>query len=265
MTRSRSFRHPLALGLAWVVVAFLVLPLLVVVPVSFTDQRYLSMPGEALSLRHWARVFGDPVWRGSILQSLCVGAVSALLATGLGTLCAIGCWRLGTRTAEIVRLVMLTPIIVPSVVQGMAFYRTFAHLGLIDTYAGVILSHTILGLPYVVIIVSAALANVDVRLEQAARSLGASMGKAVTWVLVPLLRPAILSSFVVAFVVSWDEIVVLLFITSRRVHLLPRAMWDGINENVDPAVAAVATLLIAATATALVLRLTWAGFRSGKR
>jgi putative spermidine/putrescine transport system permease protein len=257
----RVSRLPLLVGLAWLVVAFLVLPLFVIVPVSFTDHRYLSFPGETLSLQHYRKVFADPLWRGSILRSFFVSAVSALLATALGTLCAIGCWRLGTRAADMVRVLMLTPVIVPSLVHAIAFHRIFVALGFIDTYAGVILAHTILGLPYVVITFSVALANVDARLEQAARSLGADMEKTVRWILLPLLRPAILSCGVIAFIISWDEIVVLLFITGRNIHLLPKAMWDGINENVDPTIAAVATLLIAATCMGILVEVRWRSFR----
>ncbi len=261
----RSLHFYIMLGLAWTVVAFLVLPLLVVIPVSFTDQRYLSFPQESLSLKHYASIINDPFWRNSILQSLFVSTVSAICATVLGTMCAIGCWRLANRTSEWVRLLMLTPIIVPSVVHALAFYRTWISLGLIDTYLGVILTHTIIGLPYVVITVSAALANIDVRLEQAARSLGADMSKTVRWVLVPLVMPGILSGAVFAFIISWDEIVVLLFITSRNIYLLPKAIWDGINENVDPTVAAVATLLIAITFILLLIQVSWRGLRGAKK
>ncbi|MEO1089380.1 MAG: ABC transporter permease [Pseudomonadota bacterium] len=261
----RSWHGFVMLALAWTVVLFLVLPLFVVVPVSFTDQRFLSFPQDELSLQHYWNLIADPFWRDSILRSLFVSLVSALFATVLGTLCAIGCWRLANRFGEWIRLLMLTPIIVPSVVHALAFYRAWIELGLIDTYAGVILTHTIIGLPYVVITVSAALANVDVRLEQAARSLGADMSQTVRWVLVPLVMPGILAGAIFAFIISWDEIVVLLFITSRNIYLLPKAIWDGINENVDPTVAAVATLLIAVTFLMLFAQMTWQGLRGGNR
>ncbi|MBJ3774302.1 ABC transporter permease [Acuticoccus mangrovi] len=261
----RSWHFYIMLGLAWTVVAFLVLPLLVVVPVSFTDQRFLSFPQETISFKHYANLVADPFWRNSILRSLFVSTVSATFSTILGTMCAIGCWRLANQYAEWVRLLMLTPIIVPSVVHALAFYRTWIDLGLIDTYAGVILSHTIIGLPYVVITVSASLANIDLRLEQAARSLGADMSKTVRWVLVPLVMPGILSGAIFAFIISWDEIVVLLFITSRNIYLLPKAIWDGINENVDPTVAAVASLLIGVTLVILLVQMSWRGLRGAKR
>jgi putative spermidine/putrescine transport system permease protein len=142
---------------------------------------------------------------------------------------------------------MLVPLIVPSIVYALGYYRMWIDLRLLDTFTGVILVHVVTGLPYVVITVSTSLANFDPRLEQAARNLGASMGQTLRMVIVPCIMPGILSGAIFAFVHSWDEIVVLLFITSRRLYLLPRAMWAGINENVDPTIAAVATVLMLAT------------------
>ncbi len=261
----RSWQFMVMLGLAWTVVAFLVLPMFVVVPVSLTDQRFLSFPQEGISFQHYAGMVTNPFWRDSILRSFFVSIVSASIATVLGTLCAIACWRLANRTSEMVRLLMLLPIIVPGIVHALAFYRFWIELGLIDTYAGVILTHTIIGVPYVVITVSAALANLDMRLEQAARSLGANMSQTVRWVLVPCVMPGILAGAIFAFIISWDEIVILLFITSRNIYLLPKAIWDGINENIDPTVAAVATTMIVATFLILLLQMTTKGLRGVKK
>jgi putative spermidine/putrescine transport system permease protein len=127
--------------------------------------------------------------------------------------------------------------------------------GLIDTYTGLILAHAMKGMPYVVISVSAALANVDLRLEQAARNLGATMLETLRLVIVPAARPGIVTGAVFAFAISWDELVVNLFITSRNVYTLPRKIWDGIQDNIDPAVAALATLLILVTVLAMVARM----------
>ncbi|WGF87907.1 ABC transporter permease [Marinivivus vitaminiproducens] len=246
MERS-SWQFNVVMMLAWTLVAFLVLPMFVVVPVSVTDQRYLSFPDEGISFQYYWKMVTDPFWRDAILASLRVSVLSALFATILGTLCAIGCWRLTSRFSEFVRLLMLTPIIVPGIVHALAFYRMWIQLGLIDTYTGVILTHTLIGMPYVMIAVSASLANLDIRLEQAARSLGASMSQTVRLVIIPCIMPGIISGAVFAFVISWDELVILLFITSRAIQLLPKSIWDGINDNIDPTVAAVATAMIAFT------------------
>ena len=244
---------------AWIVVLFLVLPMTIVVPVSFTPERYLSLPGAELSLRHYAALLSDPVWLRSIRASLIVGTVSAALAVLLGTLSAIGCWRISTRASEAVRMLMLAPMIVPAIVHALGFYQAWVQFGLIDTYPGLIMAHTMKGIPYVVISVSAALANVDLKLEQAARSLGASIGQTLRWVIVPAAMPGILAGGVFAFITSWDELVVNLFITSRDVYTLPRKIWDGIQDNISPAVAAVATILMAITLAAMLARLMFGG------
>ncbi|MCC7273638.1 MAG: ABC transporter permease [Alphaproteobacteria bacterium] len=241
------FGRCLVLGGAWTVLGFLVLPMIIVFPVSLTDQYYLSLPRETLSLRHYAALVGKPIWISAGLQSLVVAVASTAAAVVLGALCAIGCWRLATRLSETARAFMLLPIIVPAIVQGMAMYRFWIDLGLIDTYLGTILAHTIVGLPYVVITVSASLANFDVRQEQAARGLGASMGQTIRWVIVPGIMPGLLSGALFAFTHSFDEIVLVLFLTSRKIYTLPKRIWDGIEDHVDPTIAAVATLLIATT------------------
>jgi putative spermidine/putrescine transport system permease protein len=248
-----SWQFSIVLLLGWTLIAFLVLPMLVVVPVSLTDQTYLSFPRDAISFQHYANLATNPAWRDAIFQSLGVSLVSAALSSLFGTLCAIGCWRIANRFGEAVRMLVLTPIIMPSIVMALAFYRTWIDLGLIDTFTGVILTHTILGIPYVVIAVSAALANLDPILENAARSLGATGSQALRLVIVPNILPGILSGALFAFVVSWDEVVILLFITARRVLLLPRSIWSGINEDLDPTVAAVATVMIAVTIVVLVV------------
>lgn len=240
---------------AWMVVLFLVLPMTVVVPVSFTPERYLSLPGGELSLRHYSVLLTDPAWFSSIRASLIVGGVSASLAVLLGTLSAIGCWRISTRASEFVRMLMLAPMIVPAIVHALGFYQAWVEFGLIDTYPGLIMAHTMKGIPYVVISVSAALANIDLKLEQAARSLGASIGQTLRLVIVPAASPGILAGGVFAFITSWDELVVNLFITSRGVYTLPRKIWDGIQDNISPAIAAVATILMAITLAVMLARI----------
>ncbi|WP_317626149.1 ABC transporter permease [Rhodalgimonas zhirmunskyi] len=244
---------------AWLVIAFLVLPILVVLPISFTDTSYIGLPKEGLSLQHYANYFTDPDWLNATWTSVWVGLVVATCASVLGTAFAIGCWFLSDRAAMVARWILITPILVPPVVQSLGFYRFWVKLGLIDTHVGVILAHTLLALPYVSISVFAALSNLDRNLPRAARSLGASVMQTVWAVVVPAARPGIATGFIFAFIVSFDEIVGVLFITVRNVQTLPKMIWEGIQDNIDPTIAAVATLLIVLTliATAIgVLRRT---------
>jgi putative spermidine/putrescine transport system permease protein len=240
---------------AWVVAIYLVLPISIVIPVSLTDQRFLSLPQDGLSLRHYATVLGSAAWLGSIWQSFLIAVAATVIAVVAGTLCAIGCWRLSRRSTDLVRAMMLLPIIIPSIVYAVGLYRYFAKLDMLDRFLGVAIAHGVTGIPYVVITVSTALAAFDPRLEQAARGMGASLGQTLRWVILPRIAPGILSGAIFAFIHSWDELVIVLFIASRDVFTLPRRIWDGINENLDPAMAAVAVLLVVFTLGLLLLDL----------
>lgn len=235
---------PVAGVLAWSVLLFLLLPITVVFPLSLTDQRFLSLPYESLSLQHYVTFFTSERWLGSTGQSLVIAVFSTLLAVASGTLCAIGCWKLSTRLTELVRVLMLLPIIVPSIVYALGIYRLWIRLDLLDTYLGIILVHGVTGIPYVTITVSTALANFDLRLEQAARGMGASLAQTLRWVILPRIMPGIASGAIFAFIHSWDEAVLILFIASRALFTLPRRMWDGINENLDPVMAVAACVMI---------------------
>ncbi|MGE3871487.1 MAG: ABC transporter permease [Parvibaculaceae bacterium] len=239
--------------LAWPVLIFLLLPVFVSIPLSLTPNRYLSLPEGEISFRHYVQLFTDPGWAASAGQSLIVALAASALALVSGTLCAIGLSRLSSRRAELVRGLLLAPIIVPPVVAALAFYRLWIDLGLYDTYAGLILAHAILGAPFVVICVSTSLASFDPRLEQAARSLGATPRQALYHVVLPGILPGILAGAVFAFIASWDEIVVASFVARRHIFTLPRRMFDGMRESVDPTIAAAATVLVLLTLAAFAL------------
>lgn len=240
-------------SIGWLIVLFLVLPITIVVPVSLTDQRYLSLPQEGLSLRHYFNLFQSAAWLSSIAQSFVIALGATAISVTSGTLCAIGCWRIGSRWSELVRVLMLVPIIVPTMVYALGLYRLWVQLDLLDSYFGVMLAHGVTGIPYVVIIVSTSLASFDPRLEQAARNLGASVPYTLRRVILPSILPGVVSGSIFAFIHSWDELVMVLFIASRTIFTLPRRIWDGINEHLDPTMAAVATVLVAVTAILLIL------------
>lgn len=232
---------------AWLLLLFLVAPALIAVPVSLTPKGFLSMPKGEYSLRHFEKLFTSEEWISSFWQSTVIGLSAAVLATALGTFCAIGLWRVASRWGEVVRAFLLLPLVVPPIISAMAFYRLMVPLGLIDTYAGLILAHTVLAAPLVLITVSASLAGFDPRLEQASRNLGASNWTTMRRVILPSIRPGVLAGAIFAFIASWDEIVVTLFLSKFSVYTLPRRMWNGIRENTDPTVAAAAVVLIAVT------------------
>lgn len=243
----RGLMKGVVIALACTVLVFLMAPIFVVLPVSVTDQRFLSFPQETISFKHFANVLTRPDWRGAIWQSLIIATTSAALDVVIGTLCAVGCWRLANRSSEIVRTLMLAPIIIPSIIFTLGIYRLYVDLNLIDSFLGIMLAHMVTGIPYPVITVSASLAGFDIRLEQAARILGATLPQTTWRVIVPNIMPGILSGAIFSFIHSWDETVMVLFIAGRTAFTLPRRMWDDINENVDPSVASVAVLLIGVT------------------
>ena len=246
----------LVAAFAWLVLSFLALPAFAVIPVSFTDTRYLALPEEHWSLQHWQSFLSSPEWIGSIWQSLWIAVVSTVLAVVAGTLCAIGCWRLSSRLSEKVRTLMILPMAVPTIVYALGIYRLYDELDLVGTALGVILAHAVTGLPFVVLTVSGSLSNLDARLEQAARGLGASVRQTLRYVIVPNILPGVLSGAIFAFIHSWDELIVVIFIGGRALFTLPRRMWDGINDNLDPVIAVVATAMI--FFTLLVLAAEWA-------
>jgi putative spermidine/putrescine transport system permease protein len=240
-------------SMAWAVICFLVLPVTIVFAVSLTDRPYLSLPHEGLSLQYYRSLLTSPAWLASIGHSLMIAVASTLLSGVAGTLCAIGCWRISNRASNAVRTLMLVPIIVPTVVYALGIYQFWVDLKLIDSYVGVIIAHAVTGLPYMVITVSTALAGFDPKLEQAALSLGASMSQTLRMVIIPNILPGIISGAIFAFIHSWDELVIVLFVAGRKVFTLPQRMWDGINESLDPTIAALASVLVLTTVVLLVI------------
>ncbi|MEZ0213772.1 MAG: ABC transporter permease [Xanthobacteraceae bacterium] len=238
-------------ALAAAAALFLLAPLLVVVPISLTDQTYLSLPQEGVSLAHYQALWTDPEWLSAFGQSAWIACVATLLATSAGTFCALGCWRLGGRLSAGIRALMVLPAVIPPVVYALGIYRLWIDLKLLDTYTGVIIAHGLMGMPYVLITVSAALSGFDRRLEEAAAGLGAGPVRRLRFIVLPIIAPGIVSGALLAFMTSWDELIVVLFIASRRIVTLPRQIWDGINDDLDPSIAAVAVLLIALSAALL--------------
>lgn len=247
MERRLSAGRILTLTVAWIICGFLLAPMFISVPLSLSPERYLSMPQGEFSLRHYETVFTNDAWLSALGDSALVGVGATIIATLVGALAAIGLWHLGGRVARVVGVLALMPMIVPPVVTALALSRTWVTLGLFDTTFGVILSHAILGMPFVFMTVSASLEGVDPRIAQAARSLGAGPFRAAREVVVPNIKPGLFTGALFAFVISWDEIIVTLFVSSRSVYTLPRKIWADIRDNIDPAVAAVSTILIAVT------------------
>ncbi|MCP8466175.1 ABC transporter permease [Pseudomonas sp. ZM23] len=250
-------RLPLGRWLSWfglvLAALFLMLPILVIVPLSFGNQRYLAFPDGDWSLRHYATLF-DGAWLLSILQSLGLALLVGALATALAFLFATGIW-LQRRYRTLLTAIVLLPMIVPQVVSAMSIYYLDARLGILDSLLGVGFGHLLMALPYSVIAMLVAYARLDLSLYKASRSLGAGLWPTLWSVLLPNVRGGLLGSFFMGFVMSWEEVVVTLFTSGLSVVTLPKRIWDGLRYNLDPAIAAVSTLMIVLTLAVMLLRM----------
>jgi putative spermidine/putrescine transport system permease protein len=244
-TVGQRFASALHAGVAYAVLAFLVAPIVVIVPLSFSAGSFFHYPLPGLSLRWYADFFTSPFWLPALKNSLFLGTVSASLATLLGTLAAIGLWRTNFALRGLVLAVLISPMVVPVVIVAVGAYFAFAPLHLTDGFAGLILVHTALGAPFVVITVLATLSGFDRNLLRAASVCGAHPVTAFRRVMLPTILPGVASGAVFAFATSFDEVVVVLLMGGPEQRTLPRQMFAGINDNISLTITAAATLLIA--------------------
>lgn len=226
------------------VMFYLLFPSVVVVIMSFSGGEFLEFPPSTLSLKWYRSFFGDPSWTGAAWTSIQIGVAVAVLSTIVGTLAAYGLNRTFPRLRSFLTLIILTPITFPSIVVGIAAYLGLLNLGLIGTKSGIVLTHSIGAIAYVVVIVSATLANFDRRLEQAAKSMRAGPLQTFRRVTLPLIRPGVMGGALFAFIHSFDEVVKTSLVSGFSIRTLPLKMWENIRNQIDPTIAAVASLLI---------------------
>ena len=238
------------------VLAFLLVPIAVIVPLSFSDSSFLVYPIPGWSLKWYENLFTSDDWIRAARNSFIVAPLATVLATVLGTLAAVGLARTDFPYKGALMSVLIAPMVVPIVVVGVATYLFFAPLGLVDSYAGLIIVHAALGAPFVLTTVLATLQGFNHNLVRASLSLGAGPLGTFFRVTLPVIAPGVISGALFAFATSFDEVVVTLFLAGPEQVTLPRQMFTGIRENITPTIAAVATLLILFT-TSLLLVLEW--------
>jgi putative spermidine/putrescine transport system permease protein len=226
------------------VLAYLVLPILVVVPLSFTAAQLLVFPIPGYSLRWYEDFFTNPLWTGALWNSLVIGLATTVLATVLGTLAALGLHGAKFRFKPLVVTLLITPLAAPVVIFAVATFYFFASIDLVGTYLGVIIAHTVLALPFVVITVTATLQSFDPNMTRAGASLGAAPIYVFRTVTLPIIGPGIVSGALFAFVTSFDEIVVALFVASPQQRTLPRQIFSGVSESISPTIMAAAVVLL---------------------
>lgn len=229
--------------LSGLVFVFLMAPVLAIIPLSFSAGSYLMYPLPGLSLRWYHEFLGSARWMMALRNSLVIGVSATVLAMLLGTPAALGLAQWRSRYKPLVLAVVLSPMVVPVVITAVGLYFFFSPLGLTNSFPGLILAHTVLAVPFVVITVSATLQGFDQTLSRAAASLGAPPLVAFRTVMLPLILPGIASGALFAFATSFDEVVVVLFMAGPDQRTLPREMFAGIRENISPAITAAAALL----------------------
>ncbi|WP_376963738.1 ABC transporter permease [Azospirillum sp. A26] len=244
---------PLALIFHVLFLGFLLAPILIVCAVAFTSQGYLSLPTEGLSLR-WFRAIGDnPEFIRAFKDSLLLGAVSSTLAILVAVPAALAIARHQFFGREAIQALFLSPLMVPHIVLGIAFLRFFTMIGLGGTFAGLVLSHVIIILPFALRLILAASTGMDRAVENAAASLGASSWTSFRRVTLPLILPGVASGWVLAFINSFDEVTMTVFIASPETTTLPVRLFLYIQDNIDPLVAAVSAVLIFLTVAAMLV------------
>lgn len=247
----RITAHRLLLWLvAGLVLLYLIFPIFVIVPVSFSSAPFLQFPPPGLSLRWYERYFGREQWIDATILSFYVGAVTMVLSTLLGTAAAFALVRGRLRAKRWITAFILSPLIVPGIVVAIAIYFFYAQLRLVGTPFGMILAHTALAVPYVVVNVTATLYGFDRRLEQAAMNLGANRWRTFYYVTLPVIRPGVFAGALFAFIASFDELIVAIFIAGTGAVTLPARMWENVRMEIDPTIAAVATIAIAVSIAA---------------
>ncbi|MFI5022520.1 MAG: ABC transporter permease [Alphaproteobacteria bacterium] len=231
----------------------LIVPIVIVIVLAFSGQGFLKFPPDSLSLRWFATFFGDARWQASLRSSVIIAAIACAIATCLGFFAAYAFVRRDFRGKRFVLSLMLLPIIVPTVITAIAMYFLSARLGLVGNMLWIGCCHAALALPVVLLILLSTLQGVDVNMERAALSLGSSWPRMMWRVVVPMAAPGIISSALFAFLASFDELIVALFLTNAATQTLPVRIWNSLHLEIEPTIAAVSAFLIGVTAVILLL------------
>lgn len=229
------------------IIIALIAPILVVIPMSFTSISYFQFPPPDYSLKWYVKFMENEEWVDGLLRSLNVAFLTAIVASVLGTMASIAVTRLKFPGKKVFMALMVAPMIIPVIIVGIALYHSFAPMKLTNSLTGLVLAHSLLAIPIVFITVTAGLKGMDRNLELAAMGLGSTPIGAFFKVTLPIIRSAVLSGALFAFVTSLDEVVVTLFLSGANTKTLPIVMWENLRTTVDPTIAAVSSILIFGT------------------
>jgi putative spermidine/putrescine transport system permease protein len=241
------------LGVTALVAAFLLLPVVFIVLLSFGSSRWLAFPPPGWTLKWYQELFADPSWLEAALTSARIATMTAILAVVIGLLASFALVRGQFRGREILRGLLLTPMVLPVVVFAIAIYAFFLRLGLGGTTIGFVIAHTVLALPFAIIPIATALEGFDKSIEDAAIVCGASPLEAKLRITLPSIRIGIFSAAIFAFLASWDVVVVAIFMASPTLQTLPVKIWGSLRSDLSPVIAAAASLLVGLTLALMVV------------
>ncbi len=250
-TTGERIWHYTFLTICVLIFAFLIIPIIIIIPLSFNAQPYFSFTPEMMSFdpagfstRWYDSFFNDPNWQQAVRNSIVIAVFATIISVSLGTLAALGLSQQNFPFKTTIMGILISPMVVPLIISAAGMFFFYARVNLLGTHIGVILAHAALATPFVVITVTATLTGFDNRLTKAAASLGSSPTNTFFRITVPLITPGVISGALFAFITSFDEVVVVLFVGSVHQRTIPWAMFSGIREEISPTILAVATLLI---------------------
>src|SRR4051812_43309996 len=246
MTMSRPFRIALVVTCA-LVLLYLILPILIIAPMSFSSARFLTFPPPSFSTRWYQQYFANPAWMQATRVTLTVAVLTVVIATPLGVSAAYAISQSKLRIMRLIHMTLLLPLVVPIIITAVGIFFVYAKVGLAATMTGLVLANVMLGLPYVVISVAAGLQSFDATQEMVARSLGMNRLRSFFAVTLPQIKPSVIAGGIFAFISAMDETIVALFISGGQYQPLTKRMFTALRDEIDPTIAAISTLMTAAS------------------
>ena len=222
----------------------LIIPTVIVIPMSFSDSQYLEFPPQNWSLRWYNEYIETPRWVNATITSFKVAFLTMLVATPLGIMAAYGLYVSGSRLARLLFFIMMTPMIVPVILIAIGTFYVFGKLGLVNSITGLVLAHTVLSVPIVMIIFTSALSTYDLNQERVAQSLGSTRFRAFFEITLPQLKFSVLTAALLAFLTSFDEVIISIFLSGGGNSTLTKQMFSALRDYIDPTIAAISTLMI---------------------
>ncbi|MGK0273062.1 MAG: putative spermidine/putrescine transport system permease protein [Cocleimonas sp.] len=249
---------------AAIVMILLVVPTIIVIPMSFSDSQYLEFPPSTWSLRWYHEYLDSPKWMRATVKSLQIGTLTMLVATPIGVAAAYALFVSGHKAARLIFMFLITPMIVPVILIAIGAFYVFGQIGINNTVFGIVLAHTALAIPLVMIVTTSALRNYDLNQERVARSLGASRIKAFFLITLPQIKFSVMTSALLAFLTSFDEVIISIFISGGVNATLTKHMFSALRDYIDPTIAAISTILVIVS-TVLLLTTQYISSREKKK